>query len=260
MSAHDAMIRLEKARTLALAPTATDVDARAYAAAWQELADAPPPAPPGFEFQPEGRLVVDALDAALVRATSPAAKMSLQRSRAGVFLRLGNRPAAVGALRAALAASRGAPGAQGSSLARERLDVALALVPLLGDAGMRSQVAQVCKEVFPSLRAPDDRFALLDACYRSSGAGSVDAGLAWAPPAQRRFYLARRTGGAVASPPARRTARPQPTTARDRALRDAMKRYRICQSRCRSLHSGCMDQACMNELTTCLDGCEAQLQ
>ena len=104
MSAHDAVLRLEKARALALAPTATDVEARAYAAAWQDLADAPPPTPPGFELQPEGRFVLDALDAALLRVASPAAKASLQRTRAGVFLRLGNRPAAVGALRAALAA------------------------------------------------------------------------------------------------------------------------------------------------------------
>ena len=259
MSAHDAVRKLEKARALALAPTATDVDARAYAAAWQDLAAAPPPTPPGFELQPEGRRVLDALDAALLRVSSPAAKVSLQRSRAGVFSRLGNRPAAVGALRAALAAFPTTRPLD-PELVGARLDVALTLVPLLGEAGTRSQVTQVCREVFPSLRAPDDRFALLDACYESSGAGSVEAGLAWAPPAQRRFYLARRTGGPVAPPPARRTARPQPTAAQDRALRDAMKRYRICQSRCRSLHSGCMDQACMGALTKCLDGCEARLQ
>lgn len=115
------------------------------------------------------REVAAALDAAAARQPAEAGEVLGMKGR--VLLRAGQRAEGLAALRASLDAKPST----------------LALLPLLDAPESRAEVVPLCQKTRPAV-APDERYLLLDACLRHSGATSVREGLAWAGAEDIAFY------------------------------------------------------------------------
>jgi len=55
-----------------------------------------------------------------------------------------------------------------------------------------ADLTALCKRTLPGMKSDESRYAVLDDCFKSSGAATPEAGLAWAPAKEVSFYKARR--------------------------------------------------------------------
>lgn len=211
----------------------------------------------------ESRGVLSALARAVDRA-GVEDKATLLADRGAVLLTVGQDVAALHALTI-------------SVNMRPSLDAALPLIRLAASANKRADVARTCAQVRKAITSIEDRYTLLDACFVGSHAGHVEAGLAWATPEDREFYVRMRArrGKPVQGAARLDGTRPPPVTvdrqpgsededpAAKLARLRAEQQHGICQARCRSLHQSCgkrKQSECAEDLNVCLNVCDAQRQ
>jgi hypothetical protein len=94
-----------------------------------------------------------------------------------------------------LAAGKSEPGAEAlrdSIAIRPNLRAFTPLAKFYAAEQRSAELVALCKKTLPAMKSDESRYAVLDECFKQSGATAPEAGLGWAPPKEVAFYKARK--------------------------------------------------------------------
>jgi hypothetical protein len=94
-----------------------------------------------------------------------------------------------------IAAGKSEPGAEAlrdSIAARPTLRAFSPLAKSYAADDKSVELVALCKKTLPAMKSEESRYAVLDECFKQSGATAPEVGLGWAPPKEVMFYKARK--------------------------------------------------------------------
>ena len=196
---------------------------------------------------------LDELGALLERAAAvvPAEAWRMWAAKGAVFIRTGREAEATTALLA--------------SMRTPNLPAAQILIEHADATGRIATIPPLCAAAAPYLQG-DDRFALMKLCIRHQHVVSDEAGLGWATPDDRAFYLAERERRAQVAAreederrrrwEAERAYQRQRETDAELCIAQCKQGGHLCLSRCDGDRN--CPQSCENYYQACLDECDAR--